>query len=110
MRHGGVGRETRDVLHQIGPILTAVGRDLQVPIVCSSPNLTFLNRRLRNGYDRPVILGGRVFDRDWSTRVFQFFRIVGGEIRTDLFPRLTEVGRFENNVSGEKDSCLVVWR
>ena len=75
----------------------AVAAELEVAVVGPDPDHLAVERRLRNGVDGGVVLGGRVVDGQ-TTALFVplALRIVRGEIGRDLLPGLAAVGGLED--------------
>src|SRR5438105_2196653 len=96
VRHPRRLRQTSDVADDIGPRFPAVTRELQIPVVGARPNYVRIPGRFRDRVDRRVHLGRGVVDSHTARLLLQLFGwIVGGEIRRDAIPRLTEVARAE---------------
>ena len=90
-RNGRVRGKVRHVANNVGPVFSAIRRDLQIAVIRSRPNLTFLRRGLGETNYCFVILGARVFDGYRSTGILLFVSIVRCQIGTDLFPARAKV-------------------
>ena len=75
-----------------------------------APDEAFLKRRLRNVQDDAMELGRRVVEGDRPARALLLFRIVRGQVGTDLLPSGPEVVGLEQDVAPEIDGLVIVRR
>jgi hypothetical protein len=70
--------EALDAADDVLPGLAAVPGHLEVPVVRSAPEGPFVYRRFRDRHDRAMDLGAGILERDRSSRVLLFGRVVSG--------------------------------
>ncbi len=104
-----VGGEALDVGGDVLPIRAAVTGDLDLAVVRADPDDAFLERRLRDGQDRAVVLGPGVVDGQ-TAGVLELGRVVGRQVRAGLGPGQAAVGGLEQVVAAEVEDEPVVRR
>ena len=108
-RDPGALAESVDVGDYVRPGLRTVASDLQVAVVGADPNDLPVLRRLGDGIDGGVHLGGRVVDGDAAgLLLLLFLRIVGCEVGRDAVPRLAVIARAEEELGADVDGPFFV--
>ena len=106
--HPAVRRQARHVGDDVGPVLAAVARELQVAVVGADPDRVRVLRRLADRVDRRVHLGRRVVDGDAAAQLLLLLgRIVGREVRREALPGLALIARAEQELAADVERLLV---
>src|SRR5205814_9758246 len=83
----------RQILRRhVSPALPAVARDMNQPIVCSSPYQALRDRRLRQCEDGVVVFGAGHVSCNRSARWLLLGLVVASQVRTDGLPVYAAIG------------------
>ena len=102
-------RQVGDVLRDVRPGLAAVPRQLQQAVVRAGPDDSRLFWRFCNREDDAPVLDPDVVGRQAAGALLPAL-VVQREVRTDLLPALTAVGRLVHVLAADVDSVPIVRR
>src|SRR5262249_20225645 len=102
-------RQVRDVPGDVRPGLAAVARHLHEAVVGAGPDEAGLLRRMGDGVDDVEGLHADVVRREPAGALLLAL-VVERQIRTDLLPALTAVGRLMDELTADVDLVVIVRR
>ena len=92
----------------VGPIFSAIARDVNHPIIGAGPDKALCNRGFSDRENGVVVLGAGIINIDRSTGGLLLALVVAGEIGADRFPVHSAIGALEKNFAGVIQSIGIV--
>ena len=103
-------RQAGDLLRHVHPVLPAVARDVDLPVVGAGPEHVRIGRRDLDREERAVGLGAREVVVDGAARDDLLGLVVARQVRREDGPVSSPVGRLEDDVAAEVDLVRVLRR